>query len=193
MVHSENRLRSTDKKTSILFTVDWEDYFNALYPPDLWWDKEELVAEPTYWLLDELKLADVKAIFYILGHTKLRHKEVYEAIVDEGHVIGSHGYYHRHDEWEPGLFRSPYWDRTPMPGWSGGFFFRFLPYALFKNYLEKSGVFWIHPHDILLEHPKLRNPVLNFKRQYGLKESRQKLRRVLNDFIWRNPGSKELR
>jgi len=171
------------------FTVDWEEWFSGTVPQEEWGNCESLISEPTFWLLRQLKFYCVKATFYCLGHSVQYNPAVFQAIKEDGHVIGSHGYRHGRNEWEPGLFRSPFWDTTPMPGWSGGVFFRVLPYGLLLRNLEKSGIFWIHPHDLLARHPRLKNPIYNFKRQIGLGGVREKLKRLLNEVDWRDPGS----
>lgn len=106
--------------------------------------------------------------------------------------MGWHGWYHDHNERDPGEyanFRSPYWDTTPMP-WppSGGFFFRFMPFWYVKWAVKKSGVFWIHPHDLMEDHPRLKNPFLNLKRHWGLKGARAKLDRLLSEVKFDDPA-----
>ena len=114
----------------VLFTVDWESWFNATEPKEKWNDLETLVKEPTIYLLNQLDKYRVRAIFYVLGWLRDKEPKLYEEIKTRGHIIGSHGYWHGHNEKEEGLFRSPYWDTTPLPGICGGFFLRILPYRL---------------------------------------------------------------
>lgn len=132
---------------------------------------------------------NVKAIFYILGYTKLKQPEVFKWIKDSGHMIADHGEHHSHNYYGEDPYRSPYWDTTPMP-WppSGGFFFRFMPFWYVKWAVQKSGVFWIHPHDIDEKHPKLRNPFLNWKRHVGLKTAKKKLERLLQEVKFDAPS-----
>lgn len=172
-----------------LFTVDWETWFNAVIPRREWHKYDLDIEEPTEFLLDILDKYNVKAVFYVLGWLRAQKPSLYYEIEDRGHTIGDHGYWHEHNEHSTSaLFRSPYWDTTPMP-WppSGGFFFRAMPYWYIKWAIENSGQFWIHPHDIMLDHPKLQNPALNFKRQTGLKESRLKLERLIQELEWYEP------
>jgi Domain of unknown function (DUF3473). len=75
------------------------------------------------------------------------------------HEVGSHGVHHYYDEKAD---RSPYFNQEgiPFPP-SGGFFFRVLPLWYVRWAIKKSGIFWIHPHDLDEEHPKLKNPLMN--------------------------------
>jgi hypothetical protein len=179
------------KNTRPIFTVDIEDWYHALYPPEEWWDKECLIHEPTVWLVGQLMDHCVKAKFYVLEHVKIYQPELIEFIKEAGHEMASHGKYHQRGEWEEGDFRSPYWSTTPMPGFSGGFFFRVLPYQIFRYNLQRSGVFWIHPHDLLARHlhPKVKNKFHYFRRTVGLREIREKMKRLLRDVKWGDPSS----
>lgn len=171
-----------------LFTVDWEAWHSAIYP-----DSDEYadrLNDATMFLLGILRKYEVRAIWYVLGKTVLDNQGLFKEIKDEGHVIGWHGMRHYHNlRSKHALFRSPYWDTTPMP-WppSGGFFFRALPYAYVKWAVKKSGQFWIHPHDLMELHPKLPNPLLNLKRQVGQSEARAKLDRLLSEVAWHEPS-----
>ena len=169
-----------------IFTVDWENWSDALHIAG-----DNRIEEPTFFLLDLLDKYKVKAIFFILGKTADENPEMVEEIESSGHILGSHGYYHYHNEAsdEP-LYRSPYWDITPMP-WppSGGFFFRAMPLIYVKYSLHKSGIFWIHPHDIDLGHPKVSNLWLNWKRHVGLKTARKKLERLLQEVSFDDSSS----
>lgn len=179
-----------------IFTVDWETYLDAIDPH---WSvlNDGRIEEPTSFLLDILDKYEVRALFYILGMARFRYPDVFEEIKSRGHALGDHGFWHEHNlslKWhsynrhaeEP--FRSPYWDTTPMP-WppSGGFFFRALPLEIVKSFAKKSGVFWLHPHDIDEDHPRLKNPLLNWKRHVGLKGARKKLERLLSEVKFGNP------
>ena len=172
-----------------IFTVDWESYFNAVIPKEYWANLELDIDEPTHFLLDILDKYDIKAIFYVLGWLRYERFDLYNEIEKRGHVMGYHGYWHERNEKSDGaLFRSPYWDTTPMP-WppAGGFFFRIIPVWYIKWAVKRSGVMWLHPHDVMKEHPRLSNPFLNFKRQIGIKQSRLKLEKLLNEIEWENP------
>lgn len=45
-------------------------------------------------ILDTLKEKDVKAIFYVTYDYANRNKELVQRIIDEGHILGNHGYGH---------------------------------------------------------------------------------------------------
>lgn len=174
------------KKGLPIFTVDLEAWNHALHidAHGVWSN------ESCDYLLNILKKYNVKAIFYVLGRFKEEYPKIVERLISEGHTYGWHGHYH--DHLDPGpdecdLYRSPYWDYTPMPGLSGGFFMRFLPYWLFKKELGNSGILFIHPHDIMINHPKLGNWLLNLKRQWGLKNARYKLEKVLREVKFGDP------
>ena len=144
------------------FTVDLEWPDSALVSPDQWGQCDAGALTATSVLLGKLNHAKVKARFYVLGYIAERWPEFIRQIAQSGHQLGSHGYWHAREEHEGDLFdqrtrallpscegyRSPYWSTTPRPGWSGGVFFRTLPYQWLKWEIERSGIFWIHPHDL---------------------------------------------
>jgi len=170
-----------------IFTVDWEAWHSAIDPNDD--SKVDRIAEPTYYLLGLLRHLKVTAIFYVLGQMVYKNPEIYEDIKQEGHVIGWHGMRHYHNlKSETNLFRSPYWDTTPMP-WppSGGFFFRLMPLTYVKYAIKKSGFFWIHPHDLDPDHPETSDLFLNWKRHFGLKNVRLKLEKLLKQVTFGDP------
>lgn len=45
-------------------------------------------------ILDELKKAEAKATFFMIGHHVKKYPEVARRVADEGHQIGNHGYAH---------------------------------------------------------------------------------------------------
>ena len=129
------------------------------------------------WLMEILKKYNVHPIAYVLE------KDRYYYSADLFHLdkeqIKSHGEYHYYDEKAD---RSPYFNQEgyPFPP-SGGFFFRFLPLWYIKWAIRKSGTFWVHPFDFDEGHPKLKNLFLNFKRHIGLKKSKAKLEKLLQE------------
>jgi hypothetical protein len=159
-----------------IFTVDWEDWFDSLHI-----EGYSKIAEPTYYLLDALDKYGVRAIFYILGITESREGDLVDEIFSRGHVLMSHGYYHY-----------PYEDADRKPyanmGMTGGFWFRALPINILKHEINRLGNFYIHPHDIMLYHPTLKNPVLNLKRKFGLDGARGKLETLLGEVEWHEPS-----
>lgn len=74
--------------------------------------------------------------------------------------------------------------------WSGGFYFRFIPYSIFnfgvKYILKKRGsyLFYIHPWEFDPDQPKIKNIKLQYKfRHYSnLKSTEMKFTRLLDDF-----------
>jgi polysaccharide deacetylase family protein (PEP-CTERM system associated) len=74
--------------------------------------------------------------------------------------------------------------------WSGGFYFRFIPYTIFKygikEILRKKGVylFYIHPWEFDPEQPRVNNIKLNYKlRHYtNLTKTADNFKKLLVDF-----------
>jgi len=74
--------------------------------------------------------------------------------------------------------------------WSGGFYFRFIPYGIFKYGIDKilkdKGVyvFYIHPWEFDPNQPRVKNISLQYKfRHYtNLKKTESKFIRLLNDY-----------
>ena len=52
------------------------------------------IPEVTPWVLDLLKEYNFKASFFCVGDNVLKHPEIYDRILDEGHTIGNHTYNH---------------------------------------------------------------------------------------------------
>jgi len=84
----------------------------------------------------------------------------------------THGRYHR---WWENADRRPY----QWLGFTGGFWFRILPLWFIRNQVLKHGHFYCHFHDFDEEHPKLNNPLMNWKRHVGLKGAKKKLEALL--------------
>ena len=182
-----------------------EEYYSALVPHTKWWQQESRLREPMQYLLACLEAHRIRGIFYILGDVANCYPSLVKTIVEAGHLLGSHGYYHQHGEQEGDAsdrlaretiaqvpscrwttrYRSPYWDSTPRPGAAGGAFFRLLPYPLFHVELLRSRQFWLHPHDLDPGQPRL--PGAPWWRYVGLETAREKLQRVLSEHTWRNP------
>ncbi|GFH99237.1 peptidoglycan-N-acetylglucosamine deacetylase [Bacteroidaceae bacterium] len=45
-------------------------------------------------ILDELKKANIKALFFMVGYHVQKYPEIAKRVADEGHTIGNHGYAH---------------------------------------------------------------------------------------------------
>lgn len=178
-----------------VFTVDWEAYFCYRPYSSFWEENDPLVEEPTMYLLDLLRRHNIKAIFYCLGWLVDKRPDLFELIKKEGHIIGWHTYYHNNQQvkWPNKFiddkvipFRAPRFKGEPRL-YSGGFWFRFLPYSWSKKLLEKSGVFYIHPHDVLPWHPTEPSLRHNFKRCWGLDTVRDKLEKLCREVEFENP------
>lgn len=162
-----------------IFTVDLEDWNDALHiaseghsSDESWW-----------WLLYKLQDYEIKAVFYALDYfIKLEQFETLrKCLLAGGHQIKTHGKWHR--KWE-NADRKPY----QRMGFTGGFWFRILPLWFIKRCVIKEGMFYIHPHDLDENHPKIKNPWLNWKRHVGLKNSRKKLERLLSEVQFGDPS-----
>ena len=80
--------------------------------------------ESTPLLLALLKRNNIKAMFFFSGNKAERHQEIVKQVIDEGHLVGNHGFYHI-DGWTSSCnkyignvekaanFTSPQWFRPP--------------------------------------------------------------------------------
>jgi polysaccharide deacetylase family protein (PEP-CTERM system associated) len=81
-------------------TVDVEDYFqvsafDAHVSRDSWDSREIRVANNTERVLDLFDECNVKATFFVLGWVASHCPSLVRDILDRGHEIGSHSYWHR--------------------------------------------------------------------------------------------------
>lgn len=169
-----------------IFTIDWEPVF-AYRPYSTYWELQDpMVKEPTYYLLDLLDRHGIKAIWYCVGWLKDRERALFKAIVKKGHVIGDHTYYHKlEDRIQNTLFRSPKF-KGEKRLYSGGFWFRALPYQVSKALLDQSRIFYIHPHDLLLDHPPTGSVTQDLKRSIGTSTVKDKLERLCREVKFTN-------
>lgn len=125
-----------------------------------------------------------KANIYVLEDWIKENHQEYCDLYKKFGSLKSHGTHHYYDE---DADRSPYFNQEgiPFPP-SGGFFFRFMPFWYVKWAVKESGIFWIHPHDLDENHPKLKNPFMNWKRHVGLKGAKKKLERLLREVKFGN-------
>lgn len=177
-----------------IFTVDWE-VWNS-FESHTKWNPYQDIDEPTHYLLDLLRRHQIKAVFFCVGWLKEKRSDLAEKIKSDGHVIGNHTYLHstetgstlstdKSDSWRgEGPRRAPRW-KGEKRLFSGGFWFRAMPYWWTKREVEKTNVFFVHPHDVLLEHPEC--GLRTFDRRLGLKTSRDKLERLCREVEWENP------
>lgn len=161
----------------VLFTIDCEDWNHGLHLPKF---NGYSSINSLVWLLHKLEENNIKAVIYMLGLFKDEYVTLPLLFIKGSHIVKSHGYYHYN--WEEA-------DRKPYSflGFCGGFYFRLFPYWLIKLMVKLHGQFYIHPHDLDEEHPKLKNPIMNFKRHVGLKTARAKLERLLKEVKWACP------
>ena len=159
--------------------MDWEDWNDALHTEGV---GQDLISEPTLYLLDLLDQYRIKAIFYTLFITELKYLHLHDSIVERGHVIKSHGLLHYRNQRMA--------DRQPYQflGFCGGFWMRFLPYWLWKFFVLVQKHCYVHPHDLMRHHPVVSNRLLNWKRQFGLKQSRLKLERLFSEVKFDQPS-----
>lgn len=173
--------------------------FHALTLPETWDSQELSRMEGTLVRLNMLlERVQRKATFYFLGDVAARRPNIVRGI-SKHHSIGNHGYWHRHGEYRgdnsyymaasaifsasekqlngPYPYRSPYWDTTPRPGKAGGFFFRFLPYALLLREVRQYQRLWLHPHDLVPD-PVPGEP---WRRKVMFCKPWERLERLLND------------
>ncbi len=92
-------------------TIDVEDYFQVgafsdIVSPDSWETMEQRIDESVAVILQMLKKRKVRATFFVVGWIAEKHPEVVHAIMEDGHEIGCHGYWHRSiDKMTPDAFR----------------------------------------------------------------------------------------
>lgn len=185
------------------FEVHLEDWYHSLVLPEDWRWYTHAYHEPVDRLFSILDRHKVRATFYVLAPMVEHHKNLLRTIRSEKHLVGSHGYWHRHNEREGDEsdkkarkiigecvgYRSPYWDTTPRPGFGGGAFFRLLPYPVVRQAVLSSRVFWVHPHDLIdpdnkhraSSTPYLTDKCVPLRRKLGLRTAWNKLERLLNE------------
>jgi polysaccharide deacetylase family protein (PEP-CTERM system associated) len=93
------------------FTVDVEEYFQvnafeSVMSRDAWNDQPSRLEVGLARLLDLLSAAGAHGTFFTLGWIAERHPALVRRIVDAGHELASHGYWHRRVTTQsPGEFR----------------------------------------------------------------------------------------
>ena len=178
MVHPVDRVCTKDKRDTSLvkkpvFTIDLEDWNHGLHI----FSRGHTSLPSVWWLQYKLNQYGVKAIFYVLEKFDDEVPGMVKSLESEGHIIKSHGINH---------FRHEKADRQPYSwlGPTGGFYMRILPYWLWKFFVKLYGMAYVHPHDLDEDHPKLSNPLMNWKRHVGLKTARAKVERLLKELSW---------
>ncbi len=81
-----------------ILAIDIEDWYHTRdfnFEIERWPDFEERIENNTQNILDLLSKYDVKATFFVLGYVAQNHPELIKSISDNGHEIGSHGFWHK--------------------------------------------------------------------------------------------------
>ncbi|MDN4753699.1 polysaccharide deacetylase family protein [Porphyromonadaceae bacterium W3.11] len=52
------------------------------------------IPEVTPWVLEQLRIRDIRATFFCVGENVWRHPDIFEQILEEGHGVGNHTYHH---------------------------------------------------------------------------------------------------
>jgi len=165
-----------DKKKPV-FEIHLENYADALHLEN--GDHSSLGY--FWWIMFKCQDFEVRPTIYYLK----RYEDFANTARIANYEVKSHGVYHNYDEKAD---RSPYFNQEGLPfPPSGGFFFRLLPVFYLKWAIRKSGICWLHPHDLDEDHPKLKNPFMNWKRHVGLKGAKAKLERLLKEIDWHDP------
>jgi len=86
-------------KTINAMTVDVEDYFQVsafegTVSRKDWDSLPHRVADNTNVIMDRFAEKNIKATFFMLGWVAERYPQLVKRIIDEGHELASHGYYH---------------------------------------------------------------------------------------------------
>jgi polysaccharide deacetylase family protein (PEP-CTERM system associated) len=82
--------------TKLVLTIDLEDWFHSLESSsENWQNYDRRIEFSTNKVLELLSENNCRATFFILGDVASNHPELIKRINDEGHEIGSHGYYHK--------------------------------------------------------------------------------------------------
>ncbi|MCH2135309.1 MAG: polysaccharide deacetylase family protein [Phycisphaerales bacterium] len=81
-------------------SFDIEDWFHmveieAVADPDKWDGFETLVERYTNWIIETVTEADVQATFFVLGWVADRYPQLVRRMVDAGHEVASHSFWHR--------------------------------------------------------------------------------------------------
>ncbi len=52
------------------------------------------IPEVTPWVLEQLKAFQAKATFFCVGENVVKHPEVFESVIEQGHAVGNHTFNH---------------------------------------------------------------------------------------------------
>src|SRR4051812_26687032 len=105
-------MQSKSEVVSHLFTVDVEEYFQvhameSVVSRHEWLAKPSRVARSIDTLLDALHRHEARGTFFVLGWLAEHRPDVVRSIVNAGHEVASHGFWHqRVSELPPEAFRA---------------------------------------------------------------------------------------
>lgn len=93
-------MQATPSRLAHYFTVDVEEYFQvraleSVVSRDEWLSRPSRVAGSVDALLDTMASHGARGTFFVLGWIAAHRPEVVRAIVNAGHEVASHGYWHR--------------------------------------------------------------------------------------------------
>lgn len=88
-----------------MFKYSFPQFIKYIAPSYTWWAKTSQKAifltfddgphpEITPWVLEELDKYNAKASFFCVGENVLKFPEIYQKILDKGHVVGNHTFNH---------------------------------------------------------------------------------------------------
>ena len=91
---------STSKQITNYLTVDVEDYyqvsaFEKVIDTNSWNKYESRVEQNTEAILDILSDRDITATFFVVGWIAKKYPDLIRKIVEKGHEIGCHSYWHK--------------------------------------------------------------------------------------------------
>jgi polysaccharide deacetylase family protein (PEP-CTERM system associated) len=92
-------MQTTNRSTTHFFTVDVEEYFQvkaleSVVSRDQWLTRPSRVTRSVEILLAMLDRRGARGTFFVLGWVARHRPEVVRLIVDAGHEIASHGFFH---------------------------------------------------------------------------------------------------
>lgn len=161
----------------MIFSFDLEDWNDALHIKK----DGHTSTKVFWWLLKELQKRRIEPVFYVLQDFSNDFPAIMQILKASNYTLKTHGIHH---------YRYEKADRKPYSwlGFTGGFYFRALPYWFVKRQIIKRGESYFHLHDFDEQHPKLKNPFMNWKRHIGLKTARKKLLRLLDEVEFAKPN-----
>ena len=97
--NQQSTINNSDLHVVNSLTVDVEEWFHICgvpaLRPETWPQLPSRVEPTTRLLLDELDAAGIRATFFIVGWVAERYPGLVAAILEAGHDVGSHSFWHR--------------------------------------------------------------------------------------------------